>query len=125
MQKDLTYYATQDKVYWVVANDVFDIKGNILFKQYEKIPCIFVQNLNNRYYILQFQENIKQDSFRYTAWRKLLGKIYNARVDVLLIKIFSKHIKLYTLAGKIVNFEDLGKSNIQISDKYLAKFSIK
>ena len=79
--KDLEYYINQNKVFWVLSDDIND---NLKRKQV--VPCIYVERTNdNKYLILQFDESIKLDEFQYTAWRKLIGLHYNIWVDVLLI----------------------------------------
>jgi adenylate cyclase class 2 len=111
--KNLAYYALQNKVYWVVNEDLNDkIKRN------DKVPCIYVEKKDNKYKILQFDETIKLDSLKYTAFRKLLGITYNIYVDVLLIC----DDKLYTLQNEIIDFADLERSNVVVDKKYLSPF---
>lgn len=114
--KDLQYYVNQNKVFWVLSDDI-----NNDLKRKQIVPCIFVEHTNDeKYLILQFDESIKFDGFKYTAWRKLIGIHYNIWVDVLLI---SNNI-LVTLDGKTVDFSELGRSTVVVDKKYLAKFSV-
>lgn len=114
--KTLDYYASQNKVYWVVNKDINkDIKSNDI------IPCIFVEKIDNELYILQFEESIKFDHYKYTAWRKLIGEIYNIYVDVLLIHDNS----LYTLNNENIDFNKLKRSSKIIDKNYLAKIEYK
>ncbi len=115
-QKTLDYYAKADKIYWFVNEDV-----NEKIKRNSVVPCIFVERLSGgAMNIVQLEETIKFDNYKYTAWRKLLGETYGVYVDVLLI--FDN--ELYTLDNRKIKFEDLGRSQIQISKDQLAKFSL-
>lgn len=115
-KKDLNYYINEQKIYWVVNEDVNEnIKANSV------IQCIFVEKFYNKLLMLQLDKDIKFDNFKYTAWRKFIGTIYNIRVDVLLIY----NNELFTLDGELVDFNSLGKSSINIEQKFLAKFDIK
>jgi hypothetical protein len=114
--RDLSYYRNIDKVFWVVASDILD-----LFKRYENVPCLFVEKNNNSLKILKFDYSIELDSFKYTAWRKVLGKVYNIRVDVLLIGSSG----LYDLEGVPILFESLGRSEILVDKKYLGIMDLK
>lgn len=111
--RDLSYYENINKVFWVVASD------NEHFKQYEKVPCIFVETsiTKNRKMdrkILQFDNEIEFDEYHYTAWRKVIGKKYGIYVDVLLIK----DEKLYTLDCIEVDFDTLGRSNVIVDKNF-------
>lgn len=114
--KDLNYYKSQNKVFWVPDKNI-----GKEFKAFDVVPCIFVEQKDEKYHILQFQESIKLDPFKYTAWRKLIGQTYNIRVDVLLIGNDS----LMKLDGSTVNFEELERSQVVVDQKYLAKFAYK
>ena len=117
--RDLKYYQNIDKVYWVVANDIKN-----LFKQYQKIPCLFVElsdNDDNNVKILDIDHAIEFDEYRYTAWRKVIGIKYGIRTDVYLIK----DNQLYTLDGDTVDFDELSRSDIVIDKKYLGIMDIK
>lgn len=114
--RDLDYYASQDKIFWVVNKDINDeIRANDI------VPCIFVERRNDKTMgILQLDWDIKLDDYKYTAWRRLIGDIYAIYVDVLLIK----NKKLYRLSGEMVDFDQLDRSDVTVDKKYLAKFSV-
>lgn len=117
--RDLSYYENVSKVFWVVASD------NKNFKQYENVPCIFVEisttkNGNKDRKILQFDNEIEFDEYHYTAWRKVIGEKYDIYVDVLLIK----DGKLYTLDCMEVDFDTLGRSDVIIDKKFLGIMAI-
>lgn len=57
-----------------------------LWKQNEKVPCIYVEKINTEYFIIDIDHDIENDEFEYTAWRKFIGETYNCRIEVLLIK---------------------------------------
>lgn len=114
--RNIEYYETIDKVFWVVANDIKD-----LFKQYESVPCLFVEVIDDKMKILRFDYGIEFDDYKYTAWRKVIGKIYNIRVEVLLIK----NKKLYDLKGNEILFESLERSDVYVDRKYLGIIDIK
>ena len=118
--RDLNYYKSVDKVYWVPVSDISLSNGRVI-KQNTPTPCVYVHDDNGVYRILQFDLLIEFDNWRYTAWRKVLGQTYNIRVDVLLID----GNELFTLEGKEVLFEDLQRSDIWIDKEYLAKCDIK
>jgi hypothetical protein len=111
MERTLDHYENINKVFWYILNDMPP------FKQNEKIPCIYVENDNGKLKILDFDNTIENDGFTYTAWRRFLGETYKTRIDVLLIK----NSTLYTLDGKIVDFNTLGRSDIWVDQKYLAR----
>lgn len=113
--KSLDYYRQQNKVFWVINADI-----NNKLKSNQVCPCLFVEKIQDQYKILQFDYSIKFDQYQYTTWRKLIGEIYGIHVDVLLIS----DDELVTLNGKTVNFNQLGRSEIVIDKKYLAKFSV-
>ena len=118
IKKDLEYYSNTNKVFWVVNKDVNDkIKANDI------VPCIFVEKKveNGACWmgILQLDESIKFDNFKYTTWRKFIGELHGIYVDVLLISDGS----LYKLDGTVVDFSDLGRSSVKVGGEYLAKFS--
>lgn len=115
-QKDLEYYSKQNKVFWVVNKDI-----NEFIKANDIVPCIFVEKKDDGLYILQLEENIKFDDYKYTAWRSLLGSEYNIYVDVLLIC----NNNLYNLQNKIINFSELKRSNVVINKDLLAKIGVK
>jgi hypothetical protein len=117
--RDLYYYKNINKVYWVVNKDIYDCNNNIIFKNNDIVPCIYVENDNNILKILKFDYIIEHDKYKYTAWRKFIGTTYNIYVDVLLI---SNDNKLYNLKGDKVDFNDLKRSDILINKEYLAKF---
>ena len=65
-QKTLDYYAKADKIYWFVNEDV-----NEKIKRNSVVPCIFVERLSGgAMNIVQLEETIKFDNYKYTAWRK-------------------------------------------------------
>ena len=120
-EKTLEYYANTDKIFWVVNKDINDyIKANDI------VPCIYVEKTTDSYNILQFDPSITDDNFKYCAWRKFLGDIYDIYTDVLLIYTnpITKSLKLCTLAGLHVNFDELNKNGKFISKEHLAKFSL-
>ena len=111
--KDLEYYLKEQKVYWVVNQNINEnIKANDI------VPCIFVETKNNKMYMLQLDLDIKLDDHKYTAWRKLIGTIYGIKVEVLLIY----EDVLYTLNNRKISFNDIGRSNTYVDKQYLAKF---
>ena len=113
IKRDLKYYANQNKVFWYVNGDINDdLKNN------DVIPCIFIEIINKEMYIIQLDESILDDDFKYTAWRKTIGMLYGTYIDVLLIK----NNKLYTLNDKIVKFNNLKRSDLWVDKKFLAKF---
>ena len=70
---------------------------------------------------MQLDESISLDTFKYTAWRKVMGKAYGIYIDVLLIiSDASGTNALYTLNGRKVTFDQLGRSDRVIDKKYLA-----
>ena len=111
--RDLCYYANSKKVYWYVNDDI-----NYLLKQNDVVPCIFTEKKNDGHYILQFDRNIGQDNYKYTAWRKTIGSAYDIRCDVLLIADNT----LFDLAGNICKFDDLKRSEVVVSSQFLASF---
>lgn len=114
--KDINYYIKEQKIYWVVNQDINEnIKANNV------IPCIFIEVQNDKKLMLQLDLDIKFDNHKYTAFRKVIGKIYNIKVDVLLIH----DNKLYTLNNNVINFNDIGRSNIYVDKKYLSPIDIK
>lgn len=129
--KDIEYYATTNKVFWILNQDVNEnLKANMT------VPCIFVcKHADGQYQILQFDESISMDNFKYTAWRKLLGQVYNIYVDVILIhrndQWRSCIYNCFTLDGKKVYFNtfipskgDMLHPPIHISSNYLAPFAM-
>lgn len=113
--KDLHYYASCGKVFWVISDDIND---KLRAKQI--VPCIFVEKTESgKHAILQLDESIKFDNFKYTAWRKLIGETYNIWVDVLLI---DDDKSLYTLNGTVVEFASLQRSSVIVDKSFLAKF---
>lgn len=119
--RDLKYYNNIDKVYWVPYSDIIlEIKDVI--KGNTKVPCIFVEKKKDgNMDILQFDMSIELDEWRYTAWRKVLDVKNNIRVGVLLIW----DDKLFTIEGKAIDFNSLGRSNIWIDKNLLGKIDIK
>lgn len=118
--RDFNYYKMQNKVFWVIADDL----PACGFKRYDVIPCLFVEQFDNgRYGIIQLDLSIANDCYQYTAWRKLIGQAHGFKADVLLIDI--SHDKLYTLKGKEVSFDSLSRSSHFIDRSYLAPFAIK
>ena len=127
-KRDLNYYATCDKIYWVVAKDIY-WGSDPIFKQYDKVPCIFVEErIGGEKAILQLDFEIKDDSYRYTAWRKLIGQAYGIRVGVYLInKDMNGYdsYEMFDLDGESVHFEDFVRSDLHIDKTFLAKFDHK
>ena len=113
-KKTLDYYKNQNKIFWVLAETI-----NEKLLQYQVQQCLFVEKKNDKYYVLQLDVNIKFDNYKYTAWRKLIGTVYNIIVDVLLIV----DDQLCTLDGQMVEFDELDQSTVFVDKKYLAKFS--
>jgi hypothetical protein len=124
--RDIEYYETIDKVFWVPVSDIQLESGEII-KGNTPTSCIFVERNedeeeeNKGMSILQFDMSIEFDQWRYTAWRKVLGVMHGIRVDVLLI---SSH-RLFTLDGVEVDFDSLGRSDIWIDKNLLGKIDIK
>ena len=86
------------------------------------MSCIFVEEFEDSgRLIIQLDENIKLDEYKYTAWRKFIGESDNIRVDILLIH----NDKLYTLKNELVEFESLGRNDVKIDKEYLARFDMK
>lgn len=112
--KNLEYYANTNKVYWYINEDITQIG----VKKNDIVPCIFVEVIDNKYYILQLDLSIQFDEYKYTGWRKLIGQEYGIRTDILLIK----DMNLYNLQGKQINFNDLFCSSKYIDKSFLAKF---
>ena len=119
-KRDLDYYETIDKVYWVPVSDILLNDGGII-RWNKPIPCLFVEVRDDNLYILQFDISIEFDIWRYTAWRKVIGVSHEIRVDVLLIQ----DNKLYTLEGQNVDFNSLGRSTVLIDKEFLGKCGIK
>lgn len=118
VQRDLNYYKNQNKVFWVVADDL--PLGN--FKRYDVIPCLFVEKFDDGSLgIIQLDPTIVEDHYQYTAWRKLIGQEHGFRAEVLLID--TVYSKLYTLKGEEVIFDSLSRSSRFIDKSYLARFS--
>ena len=115
-KRDIKYYQNIDKVYWECGCNIKD-----LFKHFERVPCLFVESTPEGCKILDIDHKIEFDNYRYTAWRKVLGKSYNIRVEVYLIK----NEKLYTLKGEEVDFNKLGRSDILVDKKFLGIMDIK
>jgi adenylate cyclase class IV len=114
--RDFNYYKSTNKVFWTLNTTI----NSYLFDN-QTVPCIFVERVGGKYYILQLDFEITQDKYLYTAWRKIIGKSYDIWVDVLLI---ASDDKLYTLDGNVIHFDDLGRSNVVVDKKYLARFDI-
>jgi len=93
-KRDLEYYFFSEKVYWVLNASIpkYNLDANQL------VPCIFMEGAIDNPRILQFPLSIRDDKYRYTAWRSLLGKIGCVRVIV----------------GLIVNIEDDGNAEEQL-----------
>lgn len=111
--KTFDYYKNTNKVFWYVNKDI-----DKYFKANDIVPCIYVENKGDKKLILQFDESIKFDEYKYTVWRKFIGKQYNIHVDVLLIC----NDMLINLNGDEIKFQDLGRSDAVINKDYLAKF---
>ena len=121
INKDLTYYANQNKVFWVVNKDITIENGKILANSV--VPCIFIEEKDNKKLILQLDESIKYDEYKYTAWRKFLGMAHDTYINVLLIVgNESSQWHLYTLTGKKIAFANIGRSSVKIDKTFLAKF---
>ena len=117
--RDFNYYKRQNKVFWVIADDL----PACSFKRYDVIPCLFVEQFDNGSYgIIQLDPSITNDCYQYTAWRKLIGQAHGFKAEVLLISISQD--KLYTLQGKEVSFDSLSRSSRFIDRSYLAPFAI-
>ena len=120
-KKDLAYYVSENKVFWVVNKNIYcKTDQKLIFKSNDVVPCIFVERNNDSHVMLQLDSSIKFDDFKYTAWRKFIGQLYSLYVDVLLIKDNT----LYDLDGTNVDFENIEKSHITISKDHLAKFAL-
>ncbi len=119
-KRDLNYYETIDKVFWVPVNDVILPDGEVI-KADNPTPCIYAEEKDGKYNILQFDMSIEFDKWRYTAWRKVLGISYGIRVEVFLIY----KNKLYTLEGKEIDFNSFGRSDIWIDKKFLGRCDVK
>ena len=113
--KTLEYYQNANKIFWVINKDI-----NQYIKANDIVPCLIVEKTSdNKNLIIQLSESIKFDDYQYTVWRKFIGKVYNIRVDVLIIY----DNKLYTLDNQIIEFNSLGRSNVIVDKKYLAPFN--
>ena len=111
--RDLLYYNNTNKVFWYVNDDIIPT-----FKKNDIVPCLFVERMDGENYILQLDQSIIFDNFKYTMWRKTVGEIYSTYVDVFLIK----NNALYDLKGCEIDFNKLKRSTKVIDQKYLAKF---
>lgn len=118
-ERNLEYYANIDKVYWVPVDEI--VTDNGIIPRDTPIPCIFVEEKDDKMYILQFDMSIENDMWVYTAWRKVIGIVHDVRVNVLLIH----DMNLYMLDGTKINFDDLGRSNVWIDKDYLGKCGFK
>lgn len=117
--KNLEYYFNSNKVFWVVNKDLNDhIKANDI------VPCIYVSKVGEDFFILQFDPKIAFNNYKYTSWRKFLGKLYNTYVDVFLIYKENESLKLVSLKNEEIDFNQLKMSNIIVSEEHLAKFSL-
>lgn len=123
VKKSLEYYASQNKIYWVVNSDV-KVNDEVLFPANDIAPCLYVEEQEGKYHILQLDPSTRDDNFKYTAWRKFLGQVHNTRVNVLLIKSTDNSFILYNLAGQIVDYDDIEPPRTFVDKEYLAKFSI-
>jgi hypothetical protein len=121
INKDLKYYSTTHK-FLVVNKDILD-SDDILFKANEIVPCIYVEEKNNEYYILQLDQDIQNDHYKYTMWRKFVGLTYNTKITVFLIKHVENSFILYDLNGKVIDFNSLQKNGTFVDKTYLAKFA--
>lgn len=114
----LEYFSRCNKVFWILNRDHRRFQANQI------VPCIFVEEKSDKtHHILRFDEIIRDDGFRYTAWRSLLGRLAGVRVQVLLIEGGDPAV-LWTLAGTRVEWDDLGTSNVCISREHLAPFGL-
>lgn len=113
--RNLAYYRKCDKIYWFPVEPVGSIPAN------RPVPCIFVEKNPHGLSVIDFDHSIENDNLRYTAWRSFLGKMYGARIDVLLID----KAGLITLDNRKVDFDSLGRSKIYVSREHIAPFSIK
>lgn len=117
-ERDLGYYKNQNKVFWVIADDLE--VGN--FRRYDVIPCLYVEQFDDGSFgIIQLDPSIATDCYQYTAWRKLIGQEYGFRAEILLIDVSSD--KLYTLRGDEVKFDSLSRSPRFVNRSYLAPFA--
>jgi hypothetical protein len=120
--KDLNYYHNQEKIFWVVNETI-----NSSIKANDIVPCIYVEKKDGgTLAILQLDLDIAKDDYKYTAWRKFIGKEYDIRVDVLLIApdlTDSSKLQLYTLEGDAIQFNTLSRSDKIIDKEFLAKFA--
>jgi hypothetical protein len=117
--RDINYYITQGKMFWVVNREIK--ARNREFLANSIVPCIFVEIKDGKYLILQLDMSIKFDDYKYTGWRKLIGEAYGIRVDVLLIDV--ANLKLYDLDGNECEFAKLGRSPVVVDKTYLARFA--
>lgn len=96
------------------------------------LPCIFIEQdpeVSHKKKILQldrFQRtteggdlSISNDNYKYTMWRRIVGKTYGIQVDVLLII----EDTLYDLDGYEVPFTTLERSSITVDKKFLCIFT--
>ena len=107
------------KVFWVVGEPF------VPFKQYQKVPCIFLEKTKTgQLQILQFENRIERDPYEYTAWRKLSGQQHDIRVEVLLIDPQSNNLwRMDT--HTIITFSSLGRSQTKIQSTWLGKMGLK
>lgn len=118
--RDLEYYQNIDKVYWECGRDITCDDGTE-FKLYQRVPCLFVEKAKDGHKIIDFDHDIETDNYRYTGWRKVIGLEYGIRVGVYLIS----SNQLYTLEGKLVDFNGLGMSQVLVSKKFLGIMDLK
>lgn len=126
----LSYYATQNKVFWVVNKPIrystaaeSRVSGESVITAGTEVPCIFVErgmetDATRKYDILQFPLSIRTDNYQYTAWRKLLGTTLGVQVDVLLI--VDRPPRMITLEGDPVSWEQMRRSNKRVPQRCLA-----
>jgi adenylate cyclase class IV len=115
--RDLAYYRDAGKVFWVAADDV----PGTPIKRYDVVPCIFVEVTPSGRDIVQLDPVIAHDGYKYTCWRKLIGRAHNFRADVLLVT----GDRLVALDGTGVDFDALGRSPRVIGAALLARFDTK
>jgi predicted adenylyl cyclase CyaB len=120
-EKSLDYYLKNPKMFWVVNTDVCDrgLPGHPLAKANDIVPCLFTDENDGEYRILQLDPSMGKDGNRYTMWRKLVGKEYKVNCQVLLLVDGEAR----TLKGEKVSPEKISRSDVHVHRSFLARFA--
>lgn len=114
-EKNVAYFLKDPKMFWVVNKDIPPyVKANDI------VPALFVEEKDGQYKVLQLDLSIKDDGFRYTMWRKMVGQELGFNCQVLLML---DNQTLIDLKGEKVNPASLSRSEIHVHKSYLARFA--